>query len=678
MHPSKTKNMVAEASYFGASRPIFNSYLIAMIVAYTVVAVHTPITLYPFAMHDDGLFMSLGRSLAEGRWLGRFEQFTLMKGPGYPAFLAVANWLGISISLAHAMFHCFAITFFVVICHRFVKSPVISALLFALLLWHPVTLTVFMLRVFREQIYYAQVLVVLATFSAALFYVRKTKQRILFGGFGGAMLGWFWLTREEGIWIVPAIVVLVLAAALRAFRERRVRELVAPLSIVIAVFAATQIGFRAVNWAVYGKFVGVDVKETNFERALGALHSVRSGGVQAFVDVTRGARQRIYAVSPTFASLKEYFDGPVAVGWVDMTCELHLEACGEIGAGWFVWALRHAASNEGHYSSPTKASAFFGQMADEITSACKRGDLECAPQLISMLPPVSWAEIAGRMLPRYVKAFNLLLLLRPPLQFNESRGTPESLAQSLRFLNYPLHTRLSDNMDALDTYMVSGWYYRSGADWFSVALRSSGGSSMRVEFDRISSPDLQSLFKDEQASRQRFVIRTHCNDECMLALQTPDGDKLEKKLGQIRATPIVLELGKGRFHIDRTDVQPNQYYVRTPLDEICGRIRIIVLSWYHLVFVPVLILGGVAFLLTTMLFWKQAGSNACYALALASWLLVAVRTTLLVFIDATSFPTVNGIYLSSAYFLLVSGAVLSCAAWLQLSGRAPRDPLEQV
>ncbi len=62
MHPSKTKNMVVEALYFGASRPVIYSYLIAMIVAYTVVAVHTPITLYPFATHDDGLSMSLGRS----------------------------------------------------------------------------------------------------------------------------------------------------------------------------------------------------------------------------------------------------------------------------------------------------------------------------------------------------------------------------------------------------------------------------------------------------------------------------------------------------------------------------------------------------------------------------------------------------------------------------------------
>src|SRR5215210_6932428 len=130
-------NGIARILYFDVPRPVAYGYLIALILAYVVVAVHTPVTLYPGAPHDDGLYMSLGQYLAEGKWLGPFDQFTLMKGPGYPAFLAVANWLGISVSLAHALLHCFAVTFFTVACHRFVKSSLLSGLMFALLLWQP-------------------------------------------------------------------------------------------------------------------------------------------------------------------------------------------------------------------------------------------------------------------------------------------------------------------------------------------------------------------------------------------------------------------------------------------------------------------------------------------------------------------------------------------------------------
>ena len=89
--------------YFAAPKWLVYLYVIALILAYLVVVAHTPLTLYPGAPHDDGLFMSLGRSLAEGHWLGRYSEFTLTEGAGYPVFLATANGLGISASLADAV-----------------------------------------------------------------------------------------------------------------------------------------------------------------------------------------------------------------------------------------------------------------------------------------------------------------------------------------------------------------------------------------------------------------------------------------------------------------------------------------------------------------------------------------------------------------------------------------------
>ena len=68
--------------------------LASPMLLYFFVAYHTPIFLFPNAPHDDGLFLALGQSLAEGKWLGSFNQFTLMKGPGYPAFLALIHWIG--------------------------------------------------------------------------------------------------------------------------------------------------------------------------------------------------------------------------------------------------------------------------------------------------------------------------------------------------------------------------------------------------------------------------------------------------------------------------------------------------------------------------------------------------------------------------------------------------------
>jgi hypothetical protein len=169
----------------------------------------------------------------------------------------------------------------------------------------------------------------------------------------------------------------------------------------------------------------------------------------------------------TFGSLAPYFDGP-GKAWETLSGEYYPTACGEIGSGWFMWALRDAAWSSGHCSSPSAASAFFGRLADDILAACKSGKLECESQLIAELPPIRWLDVIRRMLPRYVDAFNLLTLRDLPLHLDidRSNGSENDLARALRFLNYPLHTRPAE-IYTRESYTLSGWYYHSN-------LRASG------------------------------------------------------------------------------------------------------------------------------------------------------------------------------------------------------------
>ena len=369
---SSIAESTARLTNLRAPTSLVYSYVIGLCFIYALIMVHTPVTVYAGLPHDDGLYMGLGQSLAEGKWLGPFSQFTLMKGPGYPAFLALNSWLGIPISLAHALFHCFAITFFVVVCQWFIRSHLISAVLFALLLWHPITLSGEILRIAREEIYYGQTLLVLGLMLCVLFCPIQSQTPRLYAALAGIILGWFWLTREEGVWIVPALGLMALVAVLQifcnrwdmlryaraSFKDPRLHGMVVALSIVIGVFATTQITFDSVNWFVYGKFVGVDIKEGNFQRALRAINSVRSGDTKPFVSITHAAMKRVDAVSPAFASLAPYFDGP-GKGWETFGCQLYPSACGEFASGWFIWALRDAAASNGYYSSPTRGIGIF-------------------------------------------------------------------------------------------------------------------------------------------------------------------------------------------------------------------------------------------------------------------------------------------------------------------------------
>ena len=655
-------------------------YVIVLSLLYIIVVAHTPLTIYPTAAFDDALFMSLGRSLAEGRWLGPFNEFILVKGPGYPAFLALGHWLGISASMAHALLHCGAIIFFVWVVHRVHGSLLLSGLLFALLLWHPVSMTVYLLRAFRDEIYYSQVLFVLALVVWTLFCARAAGQRVFFAALSGVFLGWFWLTREEGSFIVPALVLLVVTATLPAFRRQRIRELLLVALVMFGVFAGSQIAFRAVNWLAYGAFVGVDSKEANYLRALGALHSVRSGGVRPFVSITRAARQRVYGVSPTFASLASYFEGAPGSDWVRITCDASPTACGEIGAGWFMFALRRAAAASGHYATPTKASAFFGQMADEISAACVRGGLECSPQLIAEMPPVSWKQIAEGFRQDAAKIFELLILANPALQFNPSGGPEDLLNAYLRFLNYPPHTSPEHSQPASAIFSLAGWYYKASDVWLEVRVKdlNAGEQWASVRVERRPSPDIERAFNDPGATNQRFIITTRCSDECVMHFRAVDGAAADKTLAELRRAPLGFALGLGRVYVDIAEVR--QGPAATPRsEEIANVVRRTLVTRYKFISLPVLFVGGCAFLFLTLFRTRQALSNLCYVVALTCWMLAVLRVGLVVLIDVTSFPALRPAYLAPAYFLLLPGAVLFCAAWLQVSYGphfAPSRPAE--
>jgi hypothetical protein len=655
----------------GFPRTLFYTLGALFVLLYIVVYVNAPILIWTVGDHDDGLDMALGRHLSQGEWLGPYNQFTLLKGPGYAAFLAVVSWLGVSVSLAHALFHCGAIALFLAVCRRFIRSVLLSSLMFALLLWDPIALTAPTLRVSRSVIYHGQVLIFLAMAAHGLFGVRDRKGGALYGCLSGAVLAWLWLTREEGISLVPGIVILAAAAAFRGFQERTIPQVAVAVIAVAMTFATVQVAFKTVNWYAYGKFVGVDVKEANFRNALRALNSVVAGEVQPFVAVTRQARQKIYAVSPAFSSLAGYLDGPPAAAYRDGGChpQRHMlpVPCGEIVAGWFLWALRDAAAWAGYYSSPANASNFFDQVAREITSACARGLLECRPQMLAEIPHVTSEQIA--LIPaHYLDALDMLTFRdAPDLDAQQSRGAEDILSANLQFLNYPRHTRSKD----IARLVIVGWYYKSGEDWISARIKTPEGLD-RFGFERVLSPDIADYFHDQGAAAQRFVIRTTCGDECLLELSSSDGSMIQKPIAELRTAPTLnFRLGEGTVQVE--SIRESAETGRTAiLQELISKgIRQWLLASYAYVRVPLVLFGLVAFAAAGIRHWKHAALNACFVMAFVCWMLSFIRITLLVIIEATWFPALEFMYLAPVYFLTTAGAFLSIAAWAQLPRNRP-------
>ena len=140
--------------------------------------------------------------------------------------------------------------------------------------------------------------------------------------------------------------------------------------------------------------------------------------------------------------------------------------------------------------------------------------------------------------------------------------------------------------------------------------------------ERRSSPDIATHFGDLLASMQRYRVSADCNNQCILQIETADGERLEKKFAELAATPLALPMGNATFYVDTITVQDVGF---TRAEATASRLRAAVFTGYKYVFIPVIALGATAFIVSTLVYWKPAFWNVCFVLASAFWLLVLSR-----------------------------------------------------
>src|ERR1700691_5279418 len=132
-----------------------------------VLILNLPIRILSNDVLGDGLYLRLATNLASGANIGGFNQFSLVKGPGYPLFLAPTNLSGLPLSVAHALFQTAAITAMAWTVFRLTRSRSGAVATFIALAFCPVGIALH--RVLPEQIYWAQTLLAFSLFAILSF-----------------------------------------------------------------------------------------------------------------------------------------------------------------------------------------------------------------------------------------------------------------------------------------------------------------------------------------------------------------------------------------------------------------------------------------------------------------------------------------------------------------------------
>lgn len=615
--------------------------------AYVVLAMNMPISLSsgPF---DDGLFMKIGYQIANGNWLGPYSQMTLAKGPGYPIFLAINSWLGFPVTLTMTLLYVFACALMARTLLDLGMNRYIVFITFIVILFHP-ELTPS--RIIRDSIYPALTLIVVSGVIHLIFTPQHQKinfSRILLFGI---CFGFFWVTREEGIWIVPSMLLML---AIKFFQLKKQNITVNYLLARIAIFSFSALIFiwliALTNNFIYGRFEVVDIKGTAFSQANDILNSVDVGDEVPRIPVSFKKRQKIYEVSPTFLQLKDYFE-VTGKGWTEHGCRIYPETCGDYAGGWWMWAFRDAVASKGYYDSPIRAADFYNKITKEVEEACRSGVIKCHRNIIPFIPNISLTQlflVPGKM----VEGLKVATLQSG--SSTKSHGNPSSEGMDLMqiFLRQSL---IVPPVNSGKVY-YTGWFYSKKQEWIVLACSVDGGDKFRRPINRMPSNDIADHFNDKRAKFQRFNFSVADNEECNVVADSSVANHMPTK-SFLKQTNI--KMGENSFlYLD--DIYRSDFRIKSV--DWAQKFNNILQISYSTGLPILVIIGMLSYLIQLVQNVKnKVEMNPLFIISTMFWCLLFTRILLLSIVDVSSFPAVHTLYMFACYPIICLASLVSLA-----------------
>ncbi len=336
---------------------------------------------------DDALYIKLANAINNSEWLGVYDNLTLSKMPGYPIWIALNHSIGLPLLFTQNLLYVLAGLIFLVPLRKVINNPTILIVLYTVYLFNPAIET----RVMRAGIYPALSVLVFAALVGFYVYRDKILQLSLWSVFLGLSLSMLWLTREEGVWIIPSVIIIMGYTIFKLYQTFRLSRnffnRVVFLALPFVILLTSIFTISAINKTYYGNHTLIEINSKPFISAYGALSRVKHSQWKRYLPLPEDVRNNIYAVSPAFREIEPFLEGEVGKKWVPLTCAFYPNTCPDIGGAWFMWALREAVSVAGYYQSATKAKEYYQRLATEVNSACDKDFLDCLSPRETLISP---------------------------------------------------------------------------------------------------------------------------------------------------------------------------------------------------------------------------------------------------------------------------------------------------
>lgn len=367
--------------------------LVVLAVAAKLILVHFQCfwTWIDGAPLDDELMFHAAQSISAGEWLGDYNWLTLSKHMFFPVWLALTHALHIPYLIAGQLLWCGASLAAALAFAPVIRRQKSRFLLFAVLAYNPASTAGFTLRVYRDNIFPALcVLFFAGLIGYALRYQQPLKKGIGWLICSGVGLGLAWITREDGIWLMPFALVGCIVVLISVLHKKGLDKKIWRCVVLLLPFGLLALcvnGMCAMNYAHYGVWTLSDFSDGSFAQAFGAMTRVEHEDWKPLVSVPKDVRHKLYDRVEELKPLEYWLEDypPMRNGYLNKKLD-------DYQTGSFYWVLRRASQEEGVYKDAVTADAYWQAVADKVNQLCDSGELPASRRHHNSTTPPIRAE----------------------------------------------------------------------------------------------------------------------------------------------------------------------------------------------------------------------------------------------------------------------------------------------
>jgi hypothetical protein len=576
-------------------------------------------------------------------WGAKYSWTSFAHGPAYPLWIALVHTSGLPLRIAQELLFLGGYAVFIAAVRAAGVPRFVALLIYAAAILHPASYQLHN-YVLTDNMYAA----ILPMALAGLIFVF-VRSRLRDALWTGGMLGILWNIREESILICLLLAVFTALFWLWSFWGDRSGKVATsaiwkPMLVISGVLAFFVLGVDCANYCVFHSFSKSESSAPSVKAAYKALLRIRPNKFIRFIPVSKNTRARAYAVSPTFARLQPELEGKTGQDW-EYQAWANLEISHEIAAGWFLWALRDAASKIGVHKTGKEAASFYWKIADEINRACDENRLPKRTVLFSLVDPRSLTSF--KYFPHALQRISVIFVSRYP---RSSQHEDVILSKSDRQL-YDEMTSRRAVYARLGMLEVAGWAFRTGDPVKLVGFCNDSGDIDAATIQFSPRPDVVKHFSNDPSVplNSQFVLSM-----TLFRLDEPSRRLIFITESGAQFSGSIAEILNGKSPVPTAAVADASAPLRCVIDSqkiiAPPKSRAIKLEElngeYHAFFIQALIYAGILATLILIVCFRTANfGHPIYGVLLLLAVAVILRTGLFIFLDATAFPTNEPRYL---------------------------------